>query len=473
MTDPKSVGKDLGKTRKEAERNLDRMKPNFPYSQRSIDDVDIFNTYTKEFNLREASSASLDLDIKERPAPCTVNPPEVNSYHHSSWGGDYIVGPCKTPYENGYLLNWRCLKEDATTGGYEIVENAILLPYDGCYLVEASWGGYGVSYFKFGSWEFSVFKHGSSQENPFQLGAGTDFTGIISILGPPLHYMPIPNRLIGMVEAKAGDGISTFGGGGGFNKCYPWFGTNLRGMGVPGASTLKITLIALAEDILPTQQHDEYGPDPINPTLVSKNCILGNTSLMVLNDLVTFYTHLTSKGEVPYPNQGWTTEEQWAAFWADYWSRLGWVLNTGDYPFPAPETFIDSLPPKTGLYDYQAEWTEKIIDCPPITTVYDAYAMNFNILNQLTLLSDFYYSTTIPFYISISGSTEPTIFNSWETFWAWVWDRGYSMEAQAYDMEYVWTEARNILTGGITPWPPATTIGEIEYYITLYSSQID
>jgi hypothetical protein len=471
MTDPKSVGKDLGRTKKEADRNIGRAKPNFPYSQRIVDDVDPYNTYKKEFNLGEGTTTSLDIDIKERQVPCSVNPPEVNSYIQTQWGGDYITGACHDWNEVGTMTNWRYLSTDSNTGEYLVAGGKIIIPYDGCYLVEVGWGGYGISYFEGGTYcSISVNKY--SPSGTITLGsATTDVTGIIAILGPSLYYTPAPSRLIKMIEAKSGDKIAVHASVGGFHKCRDWYGTHLAGMGVFGNASLKVTLIALAEDIVITNKDGSPGISP-SPTIPStppltseeaKQCVLSNRNLLILNDLLTFYNHLIAKGERPYPNETWTTEENWSNFWADYWDRLGWQSNTGEYPYPAPQTIVD-------LLAYQTEEFDSLSNCPVEENVYNVCSMVNNIGNQLQLLKNFYSSEFFPLYISISGSTEPTIFYSWETFWAWVWDRGYNMAIQAYDMELVWTEARNKLTGGITPWPPATTIGEISDYITLYTT---
>jgi len=470
MINSKTVGKNLGKTKKETDQNLDRIKINFPYSQRSVDNMDLYNTYRKEFNLGEATSATLDLDIKEKPVSCNVNPPEVNSYIETQWGGDYVTGGCHDWNESGTMTNWRYLSTTSNTGEYIVSGGKIILPYDGCYLVEVRWGGYGVSYFEAGGYcSISVNKYGPSGTKT--LGSASTYpTGIISILGPNLWYTPAPSRLIKMIEAKARDKIAVHASVGGFHICYDWFGTHLAGMGVFGNATLKITLIALGEEVAITNKDGSPGispaptdpPIPPEPSETEVQCILHNSNLLILNDLITFYNNLTSKGGRPYPNESWATEENWSNFWADYWSHLGWQSNTGEYPFPAPQTIAD-------LLAYQAAEFVSLSDCPAEENVYDVCNMFYNIGNQLQLLKNFYSSESFPLYIPISGSTEPTTFHSWDTFWAWVWDRGYNIATQAYDMEYVWTEARNKLTEGITPWPPATTIGEINAYINLYT----
>jgi hypothetical protein len=480
MTDAKSVGKDLGKTKKEADRNVGRAKPNFPYSQRAVDDTDPYNIYQKDFNLGEGTTASLDIHIKEREAPCTVNPPEINCAWSGQWGGTYSVSPdCGGFNEMGVLTNWHFIKEDTNTGEYLVAGGKVIIPYDGCYLVEARGGGWGGSYFEAdGYTSLEVYKHSSS--GTISLGSAyLTTTGFIWTLGPQVWYTPSASRLIKMIEAKAGDSISVRATAGGFCRCYPWFGTHLRGIGVFDGHTtsLAITLIALAEDVVLTNKDGSPGTSPKPPTPPTpptppdtseqtKQCILSNNNILILNDLVTFYNHLTSKGERPYPNLGWTTEENWSNFWTDYWSRLGWQSNTGEYPFPAPQTISE-------LLAYQTAESQSLENCPAIDSPYNSCDMFLNIGNQLQLLKNFYYSDVVfPLYIDISGTTEPTFFDTWPDFWAWVWDRGYNMAIHAYDMEYVWTEARHNFTNEITPWPPATTIGEINAYISLYTSNL-
>jgi hypothetical protein len=474
MTDPKSLGEDLGTTKKEATRNEGRIKPNFPYSQRVVDDTNMFNVYRSEFNMNEGTTASLDMHIKERPEPCTVNPPDINCVWSGVWIGDYVAGACHGFNETGMLINWRYSKETSNTGDYLVAGGKVIIPYDGCYLVEARWGGAGFSYFELSDGiHMDVIKSGPS--GTISLGsADMTTTGFIWTLGPQIWYTPAPSRFLKMIEAKAGDSIYLRGSGGGFNKCYDWFGTHLRGMAMylGDGATLTVTLIALAEDVVLTNKDGSPGttpkptdpPTPPDSSEKAKQCALGNTNLAILNDLLSFYTNLTNKGQLPYPNQSWTSEENWSAFWADYWSRLGWTSNTGEYPYPAPQNSNE-------LRAYQIAETARLEGCPTQEEIYVPCDMYYPIGNQLQLLKDYYYSSPVfPIYIDISGSTEPTFFDTWPEFWAWVWDRGYSMETHAYDMELVWTEARNTYTSGTTPWPPATTIGEIDAYITQYES---
>jgi len=494
MTDSKDVGKDLGKTKKEATRNLRRVQLNLPYSQRTTDNVDVYNTYRKEFNITEGTTVSLDLDIQEMPAPCTVNPPEINSSIDTTWQGEYVSGPCGSDNESGYLANWHCVGESNNTGDYEVIttygmgnspSSQIFLPYDGCYLIEASWGGYGVSYFKgMGNTQLSVYKQGNymltTSDPNFGLGAGYSETGVIAILGPHIYYTPAPNRLIGMVEAKAGDSIQFEASMSGFAKCYPWFGTHLRGMGVPGDGHLKITLIALAEDIgLGSEEYDQAANN-----LNSKQCLLNGRTEIILNGLVDFYNRLTAKGESPYSSNILTTEEQWANFWADYWQTLNWTYESSYFPYPAATDFrimmndgVTFKPGEPGLLNYQTEWAALTIGCGTSGQTYlKECAMYEGILSQIKALISFYnatYSTVgIPFYVAVGGSTEPEMFSSWESFWAWVWDRGYNMTTEKYDMDYVWTQEVHSLTHEVTPWPPPTTIGELNNYLALYTSNV-
>jgi hypothetical protein len=490
MNDPKEVGKELGFTRKESTRNAARVQANFVSSQRSVDDVNPSNIYLKEFSTAGGATASLDLDIKERPEPCTVNPPEVTSYVNSTWSGTWIAGSC--PDGTGFLYNWRCTGIGSTTGEYDVVNSTILgsliksviiIPYDGCYLIEVDWGAYGVSYYDSGGIDMGVEVRGPSGSAAISgnLYAGMTETGYIITLGPWIHYTPSPQRLIGMVEAKAGDTVSMYANAAGFSRCYPWFGTYLRGLFAHGPANMKITLVALAEDILPS--HLEYAPESeLPPASLSKACINANYVINTLNNLVNFYDRLTAKGERPYANESWTLEENWAYFWADYWSRMHWTYDGGPFPWPPPFRYSDPLqlgpldpgdndgPWPHGLIEYQAEWTEFNAQCPPQQTYLpDDCDYYWAVNDQLQRLREFYDATPYtPIYINISGSTEPTFFEDWATFWAWVWDRGYWMQGSAYHMDFVWTEATNTATQGKSPWPPPTTIEQLDSWIATY-----
>jgi hypothetical protein len=477
MTESKDVGKDLGKVKRETKNNAKRVKPNFPASQRSVDNLNLYNTYRKEFSIGEGATASLNLDIQEMPAPCTVTPPRIESYIETTWAGEWMAGPCGGWNETGQLFNWHCTKIGTNTNDEYVVitrtdveiSSTIYLPYDGCYLIEFTWGAYGLSYFQQGYIDMGVSKFGRS--DPWSLGAGADFTGVIAIMGPSLHYMPSPSRLIGMVEAKEGDSITCTAHMGGFSKCYPWFGTHLRGMASPGEGSLKITLVATAEDILTLrEQNDLSDPNaPVHPRLTERvQCNYAQDALQTLDWVVDFYYNLSNKGQVPYPNESWSTEEQWDNYFASAWYGAGWAYQSpsGSYPWPAPHT-IDEL------LAYQATWSTRVATCPSLIERYDQDCITLRLINkQLTLLQDQYYETNglgVPFYIYIEGSTEPEFFTEWSDFWAWVWDRGYNMETSSYDRNFLWTEEVHNLYG-LTPWPPPTTIAELEAYVASYKS---
>jgi hypothetical protein len=478
MSDPKEVGRYLGNTNREASRNAARIKANLPSSQRSVDDVNPLNVYEKEFSMMEGAAATLDIDIKERPEPCTVNPPELTSYHNSSWSGEYIQLPC--PQEGAVMSRWHCIGEGDTTGEYELittygalgyVHSDIILPYDGCYLIEANWGAFGLTYKVGGGFTgMNITVTGESGVTGGN-GAGMGPTGIIAILGPSIWYTPSPSRLITMVEAKAGDKVSLYCSAGDFDYCYPWFGTYLRGGFQNHPASLNITLVAIAEDILPS--HLEYAPEMETPSAKTKRCTLSTNTSQILNGLVDFYNRLTARGETPYTgHQSWTADEQWTNFWADYWQRQGWVVNNDPtIPYPAPVEYSSYFEPY-GLLEYQEQWLSNIIDCPP-QQLPDPCRYYDEIRAQLIRLKDFYYATpNLPLYIGVSGSTEPIFFNDWPEYWAWVWDRGYRLETSAYDMGFVWTEAVNTYTSGMTPWPPPTTITDLTNYISAYNAAV-
>lgn len=232
------VAKRLNDIRKETTFNENRQAENFPLPQRSIQDFDVLHPYLMDFMTKpNTGHVYLDLYFRERPTPCSINPPNLGVTCTTSVVGSnpgYFVG-----INSSSVLDE--INEPPNPDFY-LEDGQIVLPVDGCYSVEFVSGAYGPSYFYNKTVVVNMERNGYT----FRRVEHTA-TGVLVLIGPGIYFYTPASPVYGVVDAKAGDKIIVRIGENGIADSYPWLNGGLNGFFYNPGSPVTVTLIAKAD----------------------------------------------------------------------------------------------------------------------------------------------------------------------------------------------------------------------------------
>ena len=206
----------------------------------------IVNDFNAAFPLRTeflapiGSSAFLNLVVKDTPVLCSVNPPELDVYCSASM--------------SGWVSETAVTTLDATTSSlnspypdFELVNNGVQVPVDGCYRVIINSNITSIHYDSNAWIDVTLVRSGTGYASVIPVYAHQGSTGILSILGPYMTCSASITPIFAVVTCKAGD-ILTVALSASIDVGIPWVaGTTLIGWQINWGTNFSVTLIAEIE----------------------------------------------------------------------------------------------------------------------------------------------------------------------------------------------------------------------------------
>jgi len=240
MDKTNKLGKKLGRINKQARLNTSRVKENFASPNGIVGDFNAAFPFRQEFVAPGSNSATfMNLVIKDTPTPCSVNPPDLETYCSATIGG--VNDACVS----NLIATTSTL--DPPNPDFVMVGSGVRVPKDGCYQVRLDTGVTSLNYQQGATINVVLTRSrpGSSSTTPVLSQQG--LTGIVSILGPLIYCSASISPIYAVVTCMAGD-ILTASVWGSLDMGIPWVaGTRLVGWLHNFGSSFSITLVAVYE----------------------------------------------------------------------------------------------------------------------------------------------------------------------------------------------------------------------------------